>query len=160
MHLALKSEIHCSMTLPCAVDPEDRRLPVAHAKPDPSNVAPAPAALDAAVWPDDIAALAPDPADDTAEPAAEAAEVAAAGADDVAAVLLSLPQALSVKAPTTIRAISPLVRVIFTLGSSIECHNCPVGCPVRAPSTAGWRPTRLDRRGCPWTVRTYRVNDR
>ena len=44
-------------------------------------------------------------------------------ADDVLAVLLSLPQALSVNAPTATRATSPLIRVIFT-HSSIECYDC------------------------------------
>ena len=106
MHLLLKSEIHCSITLPCAVDPEDRRLPVAQLKPDPSKVAVA------ADIPDDAAALAPDFADEAADPAAE---VAAAAADVVLAVLLSLPQALSVNAPTAMMASRPLMRVIFTL---------------------------------------------
>ena len=95
-HLLLKSEIHCSITLPCAVDPEDRRLPVAQLKPDPSKVAVA------ADIPDDAAALAPD----MAEAAADVVLVA---------VLLSLPQALSVNAPTAMMASRPLMRVIFTL---------------------------------------------
>jgi len=95
--------------LPCAVEPDERRVPSAQAKPDPSKVAAAPAAA-----PADAAELAPALAEDTAEPAAEAAEVAAAPADDVV-VLLSLPQALSVSAPTASRAMSPLVCVIFTL---------------------------------------------
>jgi hypothetical protein len=87
------------------VDPDDRRLPVAQANPDPSKVAAAPPAAEGA------AALAPDFADDAADPAGE---VAAAAADVVVVVLLSLPQALSVKAPTASRATSPLIRVIFT----------------------------------------------
>jgi hypothetical protein len=92
------------MTLPCAVEPDDRRLPVAQVKPDPSKVAAEPPAAE------DAAELAPDLAEDAADPAAEVA----AAADDVVAVLLSLPQALSVKAPTASRATSPLIRVIFT----------------------------------------------
>jgi hypothetical protein len=87
------------------VEPDDRRLPVAHAKPDPSKVAAVPPAAE------DAAELAPDLADDAADPAAE---VAAAAADVVVVVLLSLPQALSVNAPTASRAIRPLIRVIFT----------------------------------------------
>ena len=112
LHLLLKSEIHCSITLPWAVDPEDRRLPVAQLKPDPSKVVSPAAALDAA-------ALAPDLADEAADPAAE---VAAAAADVVLAVLLSLPHALSVNAPTANRATSPDIRVIFT-HSSIESND-------------------------------------
>ena len=90
-------------------------------KPDPSKVGAAPpAALDAA-------ALAPDSADDAADPAADVA----AAADVVLAVLLSLPQALSVNAPTAIRATRPLIRVIFTL-SSIDCHDYSTStAPVR-----------------------------
>jgi hypothetical protein len=124
LHLLLKSEIHCSITLPWAVDPEDRRLPVAQLKPDPSKVAAAPpAALDPA-------ALAPDFADDAADPAAD---VAAAAADVVLAVLLSLPQALSVNAPTANRATSPDIRVIFT-HSSIESNDFS---RVRPPGSRG-----------------------
>jgi len=80
---------------------------VAQLNPDPSNVGAAPsAALDAA-------ALAPDAIDDAADPAADVA----AAADVVLAVLLSLPQALSVNAPTANRATSPDIRVIFTHSS-------------------------------------------
>jgi len=102
LHLLLKSEIHCSITLPCAVDPEERRLPVAQLKPDPSKVAVA------ADIPDDAAVLAPDMAEAAADDAV---------ASDVllVAVLVSLPQALSVNAPTAMMASRPLMRVIFTL---------------------------------------------
>jgi hypothetical protein len=97
------------MTLPWAVDPDDRRSPSAQVKPAPSKVGAAPEA----------AAEVAEPAADDLEPAADvavlAAEVAAAAADVVLAVLLSLPQALRVKAPTAKRATSPLIRVIFTL---------------------------------------------
>jgi hypothetical protein len=94
------------MTLPCAVDPDERRSPSAQVKPAPSKVGASP----------DAAAV---PAAEVAEPAAEvadaAADVAGAAADVVVAVLLSLPQALRVRAPTANRATSPLIRVIFTL---------------------------------------------
>jgi hypothetical protein len=107
-------------------------LPVAQLKPDPSKVAAAPpTALDAA-------ALAPDLADEAADPAAEAADV-------VLAVLLSLPQALSVKAPTASRATSPDIRVIFT-HSSIESYDFSrIRAPVRGAGSHLWL-TTLDRR--------------
>ena len=132
-HIELKSAIHCSITLPCAVDPEDRRLPSAQLKPDPSKVA-APAAADPAV-------LAPDVADEAADPAAE---VAAADVELVVA-LLSLPHALSVNAPTAIRATSPVIRVIFT-HSSIESYDFSrIRAPVRGAVSHLWL-TTLDRR--------------
>src|SRR6476619_1106624 len=128
----LKSAIHCSMTLPCAVDPEDRRSPSAQANPAPSKVVSPPAAA-----PPDAGELS---ADD-AEPAAEAAEVGAAAADEEAGALLSLPQALRVNAPTATRASSPLMRVIFTLVPPSSVTTTHESRPVRARSDAG-RPTR------------------
>src|SRR5664279_147152 len=107
--------------MPCAVDPEDRRLPAVQTNPDPSKVGAAPPPAVAVAAAEDTAALAPDFAEDTAALAPDvAAEVAAA--DDVLAVVLSLPQALSVNAPTATRVSRPLIRVIFT-HSSIECHD-------------------------------------
>src|SRR5450631_2986072 len=100
--------------MPCAVDPDDRRLPAVQTNPDPSKVgAAALAAPEPPAAAEDPAALAPDLADDTAALAPDvAAEVAAA--DDVLAVVLSLPQALSANAPTATRVSRPLIRVIFT----------------------------------------------
>jgi hypothetical protein len=90
------------MTLPWAVDPEDRRAPVAQLKPAPSKVVPPPAAAD----PLAAAELPP------AEPAAAL----------VVVVLLSLPQAASSRVPDARSATKPARRVIFTpvppLGSS------------------------------------------
>ena len=98
---------------------------MAQLKPEPSNVAAAPPV------PLDTAALAPDFADDAADDAAAAADV-------VLAVLLSLPQALSVNAPTANSATSPDIRVIFT-HSSIESYDCSrVRPPFRGtPATFG-----------------------
>ena len=125
MHSALKSEIHCSMTLPWAVDPEDRRSPSAQVKPAPSKVGASPPAA--------AEPVAAEPAADVAEPAADvaalAAEVAAAAADVVVAVLLSLPQALRVSAPTAKRATSPLIRVIFTLVPPSSVTNTDESAP-------------------------------
>jgi hypothetical protein len=130
------------------VEPEDRRLPVAQVNPDPSKVASVPAAADAAE-------LAPDLADEAADPAAD---VAAAAADDVVAVLLSLPQALSVNAPTASRAISPLIRVIFTLFLHRVSQLLTNASPVWGKGDH-WPPT-WDRRRRGWTESSLRVNGR
>ena len=126
------------MTAPWAVEPEERSEPVAQVKPAPANVAPEPD-----VMPLDVIALevmAPELAvPEVAAPELAAPEVAppevAAPEDaepDVAGaaaalelllevvlladgvVLLSLPQALIVRAPAASRATSPVIRVIFT----------------------------------------------
>src|SRR6478609_2025190 len=84
------------MTLPWAVDPEDRSEPVAQLKPAPSKVVPPPA---------------------LAEPLAAADPPPPAAAEVVVAVLVSLPQEPSVNAPRATRATRatrPLIRVVFT----------------------------------------------
>lgn len=72
--------IHLAITVPCAVDPEERRLPVAQAKPEPAKVAPAPPELDD-IGADDIGA---DDigADDIGADDIEADDI---GADDIGA---------------------------------------------------------------------------
>ena len=117
---------------------------MAQVNPDPSKVASALAAADAAE-------LAPDLAD-------EAADVAAAAADDVVAVLLSLPQALSVNAPTASRAISPLIRVIFTLFLHRVSQLLTSASPVWGKD--GHWPPRWDGRRREWTDSPLRVNGR
>jgi hypothetical protein len=106
------------MTLPWAVEPDDRRLPSALAKPAPSKVGDSPEAA-----PEEPADDAAAPAADDAEPALDVTLPAADVADDdVVVVLLSLPQAPSVNAPTATKAMRPLIRVIFT-HSSIESYK-------------------------------------
>jgi len=129
------------------VEPDDRKLPVAQVKPDPSKVAAAPPAAE------DAAELAPDLADEAADPAAE---VAAAAADVEVVVLLSLPQALRVNAPTANRAISPVIRVIFTHFLHRVSRLLTSASPVRGKD--GDLPSPLDGRGCGWTESPLRVN--
>jgi hypothetical protein len=113
---------------------------VAQVKPAASNVvAPAEADPEAAAEPAeeaiDSAPEAADPAAEVAAPPADvaalAAEVAAAAADDVLVVLLSLPHALRVNAPAARRAISPLIRVIFTQEPPLTQDTCSWCAPDR-----------------------------
>src|SRR6478609_836298 len=82
------------MTLPWAVEPDERSDPVAQVKPAPSKLVPPPAA---------------------AAPLAAAEPLAAADPPaDVVVVLLSLPQAANTRAPAVSSAARPARRAIFT----------------------------------------------
>ena len=133
--------IHCAMTVPCAVEPEDRRLPVAQVKPAPAKVAAVPPVAEVMAEVEAPEVIAPPevigPPDVMGEPdvmaeadvigALEAIEPLEAGAEAAleaaalaelllaaAVVLLLLPQAAMVSAPATTRASKPVLRVIFT----------------------------------------------
>lgn len=112
------------MTVPWAVEPDERRLPVAQVKPEPAKVRPAAAApLEAGADPEAGALAAAEEAGADEAPLAAADDAGAAAAlgaaelDEVleaGVLLLSLPQALRVSAPTAKRATKALVRVICT----------------------------------------------
>jgi hypothetical protein len=139
------------MTLPCAVEPDERRVPSAQLKPDPSKVAAAP---DAA--PADPAELAPALTEEAADPAAE---VPAATADDAVVELLSLPQALSVSAPAVSRAMSPLFCVIFTLVPPSTVTLLTIYDPVSGV-TATPAVDNADAKCREWTAGRQEVNGR
>jgi hypothetical protein len=137
------------MTLPCAVEPEDRREPVAQVNPAASKLGTPvlpPALLEAvsaelaaepaAELPAELASL---PADELPEPAAELAaelagefaaelwaEVAAEVAEVVGEELLSLPHAARVMAPAAINAASAVILVFFTAFVPFQVGSWPV----------------------------------
>jgi hypothetical protein len=143
--------IHCAITVPCAVDPDDRRLPFWQVKPEPAKVRAAvdpelaggceaidpaadePAAMDpAAPDPGAIDPAADDPAAGAAEEAGAAADPAAAAAEllvDGALEFELLPQAVRANAPATSSASVALIRVVCTrvlhleVQFSIELHQ-------------------------------------
>jgi hypothetical protein len=130
---------------------------VAQVNPAASKVVPADAPPEAAAEPEAIA----EP-DAMAEPAAEvadpAADVAAAAADDVLVELLSLPHALRVNAPTARRAISPLIRVIFTQEPPLTSNRLVMCARSAARPDTGWRLAELDAKGRGWTADPAKVN--
>lgn len=136
--------IHWPITLPWAVEPDERKEPVAQAKPAPSNVVAGPVPPPDDWTADDIGAdpepigpevippevIAPEPAAPEGAAADEATSDDGATELDEATlalelegelvlvvVLLSLPQALTVRAPAARKATSPVIRVIFTQSS-------------------------------------------
>jgi hypothetical protein len=111
--------IHAAITLPWAVEPDDRNDPVAQVNPAASKLGALAAPPEVAaelpeLAADDIAELA---ADDAAELAADdAAEVAADVAAEVVeeAELLLVPHAARVMAPAATSAASAVILVFFT----------------------------------------------
>lgn len=146
--------------MPWAVEPEERSDPVAQAKPAPSKVVAVPPEPDVAalelIAPDpDVMALdigadvmAPEeltPPDamalDTGAAALEVTGALLAALElllevellaDVAA-LLSLPQALTVRAPAASKATSPVIRVIFTQILRVSSSGKPSAVRPGAP---------------------------
>jgi hypothetical protein len=106
------------MTFPCAVDPEDRRDPVAQVNPAASKLGTPPEPPDAVAPPDPVPEELADPVPDELATAAPEDDAVVAGLEVVWELeLLSVPQAARAMAPTARSAANagnPVILVFFT----------------------------------------------